>query len=86
MDVYQINQFNSRQDNRVKPLKPVPWNNFVEFFLDRHQTFEDKNDAPLFNGAVYKDIYEIAPGSDDWGSVNWTGEFRQTTQGKYQAN
>ena len=75
MDVIQINRFRSQQDNRVHALNPGSWSVLVEFFLDNHLQVESKQDAPLFNGVVYKSIDEVDPHTDGWGIDSSTGKY-----------
>jgi len=73
MDVIQINRFKSQQDNRVSPLPPGSWSVIAQFFLDSHLQVESKQDAPLFNGVLYKRLDEVAPTSGDWGTDERSG-------------
>lgn len=66
MDIININRFNSRQDNKVQPL-PSTWGNIVQLFINGHNVITDKNDAPLFNAALYKTLDEIPDGSENRG-------------------
>ena len=61
-----INVFNSREDNRVRPL-PTSWENIVDFFLSGHEVAENKEDVKLFNAIHYKDVDQIPDYSEDWG-------------------
>lgn len=75
MDVVHINKFRSQQDNRVQPLEVESWSALAHFFLDNHLPVESKQDAPLFNGVLYKSIDEVDANSDDWGVDEWTGSY-----------
>jgi hypothetical protein len=60
-----INVFNSRKDNRVRPL-PTTWDNIVGFFMSAHEVVENKEDVKLFNATHYKDVDQIPDYSEDW--------------------
>jgi len=60
-----INVFNSRKDNRVRPL-PTSWDNIVGFFMSGHEVVENKEDVKLFNAIHYKSVDQIPDNSEDW--------------------